>query len=191
MFKEQTTQNESPKQKKCYVVLFTLARKDGEDFCFEPEIDLTPLKIFTSHLRAMVHCEKNAREVQASTTSTIVDWIDDDTLLLYKEGGLTEMRWKIYETFIDDNIPANFNYPPIEEENESLRNECKWLREELADIMQRNAVAATYATMWDGGRNYTKEHVLENLQIVKDVLAGDHIKVIELFENWAKNRESK
>ena len=188
------TTNDKPKRK-CFVVLFTCGREAKEEFGNETAIDFCPIKIFASTLMAKVHCEHLAREFQRKSKSIIIDWENDSTLLLYKQEGEKqaelEFRWEIYETEIDDDVPADFHYPQIEKENEVLRNECYRLRKELADVTQRNAVAATYATMWDGGRNYNKERVLENLHIVKDVLAGDHAKVRELYEKWKKNEENQ
>ena len=188
------TTNNKPKRK-CFVVLFTCGREAKEEFGNETAIDFSPIKIFSSNLRAKVYCEHRAREFQDNFKSITLYWENDSTLRLYKQEGEKQaeldFRWEIYETEIDDDVPSDFHYPQIEKENEVLRNECYRIRKELADVTQRNAVAATYATMWDGGWNYTKEMVLENLHIVKDVLAGDHKKVTEIFENWLKNRETK
>ena len=188
------TTNDKPKRK-CFVVLFTCGREAKEEFGNETAIDFSPIKIFSSNLRAKVYCEYRAREFQENFKSITLYWENDSTLLLYKQEGEKQaeldFRWEIYETEIDDDVPADFHYPQIEKENEVLRNECYLLRKALADVTQRNAVAATYATMWGGGLNYTKERVLENLHIVKDVLAGDHKKVTELFEEWLKQREKK
>ena len=188
------TTNDKPKRK-CFVVLFTCGREAKEEFGNETAIDFSPIKIFSSNLRAKVYCEHRAREFQDNFKSITLYWENDSTLILYKQEGEKQaeldFRWEIYETEIDDDVPADFHYPQIEKENEVLRNECYRLRKELADVTQRNAVAATYATMWDGGRNYNKERVLENLHIVKDVLAGDHAKVRELYEKWKKNEENQ
>lgn len=188
------TTNDKPKRK-CFVVLFTCGREAKEEFGNETAMDFSPLKIFASNLMARVYCEHRGREFQSKDKTIILEWENADTLYLYKQEGdkqeELDCKFEIYETDIDDDVPADFHYPQIEKENEVLRNECYRLRKELADVTQRNAVAATYATMWDGGWNYTKERVLENLHIVKDVLEGDHKKVTELFENWLKYRETK
>ena len=188
------TTNDKPKRK-CFVVLFTCGREAKEEFGNETAMDFSPLKIFASNIMARVYCERRGRKFRSKDKTIILEWENPDTLLLYKQEGdkqeELDYRFEIYETDIDDDVPADFHYPQIEKENEVLRNECYRIRKELADVTQRNAVAATYATMWDGGWNYTKERVLENLHIVKDVLAGDHKKVTELFEEWLKQREKK
>ncbi len=188
------TTNDKPKRK-CFVVLFTCGREAKEEFWNETAMDFSPLKIFSSNLMARVYCERRGREIHSKDKTIILEWENADTLLLYKQEGdkqeELDSRFEIYETDIDDDVPADFHYPQIEKENEVLRNECYRIRKELADVTQRNAVAATYATMWDGGWNYTKDRVLEKLQIVKYALAGDHKKVTELFEEWLKQMEKK
>ena len=195
MCQKPTEIKETNTKHKCFVVLFTCGREAKEAFGSETAMDFSPLKIFASNLMARVYCEHRAREFQSKDKTIILEWENAYTLLLYKQEGdkqeELDYRFEIYETDIDDDVPSDFHYPQIEKENEVLRNECYRLRKELADVTQRNAVAATYATMWDGGWNYTKERVLENLHIVKDVLEGDHKKVTELFENWLKYRETK
>lgn len=186
--------SEQKTKRKCFVVLFTCGREAKEAFGNETAMDFSPIKIFASNLMARVYCEHKAREFQSKDKTILIDWLDESTLLLYKQDGEKnaelDQRWEIYETDIDDNVPSDFHYPQIEKENEVLRNECWNLRKQLSEVTQRNAVAATYATMWDGGRDYTKEHVLENLHTVKEVLAGDHAKIRELYEGWKKSEEA-
>ena len=184
-------------KKSVWVVLHTLSKEAEEPFGNGTAFDFVPMKIFASHLMAKVYCERRAREAQFRHDFSVVDWVNDDTVILYKTGmeddtrRIPYARWEIHETDIDDEIPADFHYPQIEKENKVLREECWNLRKQLADVKQRNAVAATYATMWDGGRDYTKEHVLQNLNTVRDVLAGDHAKVRELYEAWKKKEANQ
>lgn len=182
-------------KKSVWTVLFTAGNEAKESFGKDTAFYFVPIKIFASHLMAKVYCEHRVREVQSRYNFLVVDWVNDDTVILYKTGiddetrHIPYARWEIHETHVDDEVPADFHYPQIEKENEVLRNECWNLRKQLADVKQRNAVAATYATMWDGGKDYTKEQVLQNLNTVKDVLAGDHSKVLELYENWKKEED--
>lgn len=181
-------------KKSVWVVLYTVGNEAKESFGKETAFDFAPMRIFASHLMAKVYCEQHARDVQYRYNYLVEDWANDDTLILYKTDETRHIpyaRWEIHETDIDDEIPTDFHYPQIEKENKVLREECWNLRKCLAEVTQRNAVAATYATMWDGGRDYTKEHVLQNLNTVRDVLAGDHAKVRELYENWKKHEELK
>lgn len=186
-------QKEDKKNLKCFVVLVTLDRDAREAFGIETAYDFQPIKIFASEIMAKSYCETRAQEWAriAKFSSAKIHWLNDYTLVCDVEDYFNAQRWEIHGTVIDDAVPSDFHYPQIEKENEVLRNECYRLRKELADVTQRNAVAATYATMWDGGRDYTKERVLDNLHAVKDVLAGDHAKVLELFEAWKKTEENK
>ena len=182
-------------KRKCAVVLFSVGEEAKMQFNTSSAWYFGPLKIFSSTLRAKDFCEKKARELIGRDSSLVLHWENEATLRLLKKNGESydevDSCFEIYETEIDDNVPANFHYPPIEEENEALRNECWILRRRMAAVMARNAVAASYATMWDGGYNYTKERVLEVLHKVKDVLAEDHDISRELFEAWKKEEEKE
>ena len=195
MFQNPAETKEPNTKYKCFVVLFTLGREAEKSFGKETAIDFSPLRIFASELMARCYCEQHGREFQRIDKTIILDWMNRDTLLLYKQVGdrkeQINCRFEIHETVIDEDFPSDFHYPPIEKENEVLRLECYRLRKELAEVTQRNAVAATYATMWDGGRDYTKESVLDILNTVRDVLAGDHAKVRELYETWKKKEGNK
>lgn len=173
--------NEQPK-KTVWVVLYC-EREDKEPS--------GALKVLSSKLRAKLYCEEAGKKwfSDSQKVEGTGYWENDYTYALVKPNGETYCTWVLEETVIDDDVESSFHYPPIEKENEVLRNECYRLRRELAEVTQRNAVAATYATMWDGGRDYTKEHILDNLQSVREVLSGDHRKVRELYENWKKNEE--
>ena len=183
MCQKPTENKETNMKHKCFVVLFTCGDEAKKAFGSETAMDFSPLKIFASNLMARVYCECRAREFQSKDKTITLEWENADTLLLYKQDGdkQEELDYAIERGKKDTDDPQ------IEKENEVLRNECYRLRKELADVTQRNAVAATYATMWDGGWNYTKERVLDNLHIVKDVLAGDHAKITELYEVWKKS----
>lgn len=186
------TTNDKPKRK-CFVVLFSIPYDQDESeqpFSIKNADDYSPIKVFTSLVRAKSYIEKAAESHKEQFGIVETYWENEFTFWGVKENK-HEYKWEINETDLDDEVESDFHYPPIEKENDVLRKECYRLRKDLADVTQRNAVAATYATMWDGGWNYTKERVLEILHIVRDVLAGDHQKVTELFENWLRNREAK
>lgn len=195
MCKKPTETKEPEAKRKCFVVLYTTGKEAEEKFGLGTSNDFLPLKIFSSQSNARYYCYQMGLKKKGNDINIVLHWENDDTLLLFKFNGENydelQSRWEIHSTEIDSDVPVDFNDPQIERENEVLRNECYRLRKELAEVTQRNAVAATYATMWDGGRDYTKERVLDNLQIVKDVLAGDHLKVRELYETWKRNEENK
>lgn len=195
MCQKPTETKDTNTKPKCFVVLYTTGKEAEEKFGIETSRDFLPLKIFSSKANAKYYCYRMGLQKKGDDNAIVLHWENEDTLLLFKFNGENydelRSRWEIHSTDIDSDVPVDFNDPQIEKENEVLRNECYRLRKELAEVTQRNAVAATYATMWDGGRDYTKERVLDNLQIVKDVLAGDHLKVRELYETWKKNEENK
>ena len=151
------------------------------------------LKALSSKFRAKAYCEATGKKWFSEPNKIVGSgfWANDYTYILAKPNGETICKWVLEETVIDDDVEDTFSYAPIEKENEALRNECARLRKELAEVMQRNAAAACYATMWDGGIDYTKETVLDNLFAVREILAGDHKKVMELFESWKRNEEAK
>ncbi len=174
------------KAKKCFVVMFGIVFNREEPLACDR---LTPVKVFASKTKAKAFIENETNKHKGEWKFTESLWSTDYEF--YATNHQVTYFWGIYEPELDDEVPSDFHYPPIENENEVLRNECYRLRRELAEVTQRNAVAATYATMWDGGRDYTKEAVLDNLQTVRDVLAGDHAKVRELYEDWKKNEEQR
>ena len=183
-------------ERKCAVVLCTCGEEAKEQFCETTAVDFSPLKVFSSTLRAKDYCEKKAREVISRNKDKrlVYNWESDTTLYIYHYNGENyddAWRFEIHETEVDNAVPIDFTYPAIEKENESLREECWILRRRMAAVMARNAVAASYATMWDGGYNYTKERVLEVLHKVKDVLAEDYDRSRELFEAWKKEEEKE
>lgn len=54
-----------------------------------------------------------------------------------------------------------------------------------------NAAARCYATMWDGGWKYTKEHIIENLHAIRNILEGNeegNSELSKMFERWSKQR---
>ena len=81
--------------------------------------------------------------------------------------------------------------PFVENENLTLKAENKELREKLGRIMGMNAAAKCYLVMWDGGWQYDREHVLENMHAARAILEcgeeGDR-KVEEMFSRWHENR---
>jgi len=74
-----------------------------------------------------------------------------------------------------------------------LKNENALAKEKLASEMARNAAARCFLTMWDNGRYYDKDHVIENMYAARHALDGDPEgdKLLkEMFERWKKNSES-
>ena len=158
--------------------------------------DINPsgaLKVLSSKFRAKAYCEEVGKKwfSEPHKIEGSGFWANDYTYVLAKPNGETICTWVLEETVIDDDVEDSFRYPPIEKENAALRKECQCLREAIVEVTQRNAAAACYATMWDGGLDYTKEAVLDNLAAVREILFGDHKKIRELYEAWKKNEEAR
>ena len=60
--------------------------------------------------------------------------------------------------------------PFIEKENLALKAENDELRNKLADANGIISKARSLITMWDGGWNYDKEHILNNVHKAKEIL---------------------
>lgn len=100
--------------------------------------------------------------------------------------------FEIEEVFIDqdNNLPE---LPEIEKENLALKAENKELRKKLGHVEGLNAAAKCYLTMYDGGWQYAKEHVLENMHAARSILEDEesgNAKINEMFENWLKARQN-
>ena len=127
----------------------------------------TPLKIFSSYQLAKNYAESRevlkGKEWHWESVDTMVVKIDDDY----------DMVYQIHDCYVDDSIPDDFKVPEIEKENIALINENRQLKKELSEANCKIARAASYATMWDGGYEYTKEAILENLHMVRSILDGN------------------
>lgn len=127
----------------------------------------TPLKIFSSYQLAKNYAESReclkGKEWHWESVDTMVAKIDDEY----------DMVYQIHDCYVDDSIPDDFKVPEIEKENIALTKENRQLKRELSEANVKIARAASYATMWDGGYDYTKEAILENLHMVRSILDGN------------------
>lgn len=126
-----------------------------------------PLKIFSSYQLA-----KNYVESRETLKGKEWFWESVDKLVV-KVDDTYDLVYQIHDCYVDDSIPDDFKVPEIEKENIALTNENRQLKKELSEANVKIARAASYATMWDGGYDYTKEAVLENLHMVRSILKGD------------------
>ena len=82
--------------------------------------------------------------------------------------------------------------PEVEKENLALKTENKELRKKLSHAEGLNAAARCYLVMYDGGWQYAKEHVLENMHAAKHILEdgeAGNAKINEMFEKWLEARK--
>lgn len=176
-----------PKPKVFAVTFYSQFKRSGEDD------GMLPLKIFASKLRAKAYCEEKAKSMMCQHADLFGDskplWLNDTEYILTTSDQRYTFKWSIDETDVDDEVEADFRRPEIELENGALRRENVQLRKTLSEVKGRNAAAACYATMWDGGWDYTKEAVIENLHKVRAILEDDHHSGIldEMFADWQKS----
>ena len=136
-----------------------------------PEGDEHPLRIFSSYQLAKHFCEERAsREILGKTYEW--HWDNYETLVV-EVNDKYDMVYHIRDAKVEDDIPDDFRVPEIEKENRALMEENRQLRKEISDANVKIAKALSYATMWDGGYDYTKEAVLENLHVVRGILKGN------------------
>lgn len=129
--------------------------------------DKIPLKIFSSYQLA-----KNYVESRKTLKGKEWFWESVDKLVV-KVDDTYDMVYQIHDCAVDDSIPDDFKVPEIEKENIALTKENRQLKKEISEANGKIARAASYATMWDGGYDYTKEAVLENLHMVRSILDGN------------------
>lgn len=106
---------------------------------------------------------------------------------------LYDYVFEIEEVDVEQNVVLP-ELPFVEKENLSLKQENKDLRQRLGHAEGLIAAAKCYLTMWDGGWEYDREHILENMHAAKSVLEdgeSGNRKIAEMFEQWLANRNPK
>ena len=151
-------------KRRFFCVACNLRHKGEEDDDFP-----TPLKMFPSFLLAKDYAEKCARKHLKGK-----DWLwENCDTLVAKIDNEYEQMYEIHDCEVDESIPSEFKMPDIEKENHALCEEVRQLKKELGESKAKIAEAHAYAHMWDGGYDYTKEAVLENLHMVRSILEDD------------------
>lgn len=77
--------------------------------------------------------------------------------------------YEIEEVEVEQSIVLP-ELPFIEKENLTLKAENDELRKKLTDANGAISEARSFLTMWDGGWNYDKEHILKNVHKARDIL---------------------
>lgn len=172
------------KSRKIYIVFFS---------CDEIDVnlrDMMPLRVFASRLNAKKYAEESAENMLCDSECGKPEWVSGDEYY-WNVKGKTRI-WKIEEADLDESV-EDVKTPEIELENDALKNENALLKEKLASEMARNAAARCFLTMWDNGKYYDKDHIIENMYAARHALDGDPEgdKLLkEMFERWKKNSES-
>lgn len=172
------------KSRKIYIVFFSCDERDVNP------CDMMPLRVFASRLNAKKYAEKSAENMECDSECGKPEWVSGDEYY-WNVNGKTRI-WKIEEADLDESV-EDVKAPEIELENDALKNENALVKEKLASEMARNAAARCFLTMWDHGRYYDKDHVIENMYAARHALDGDPEgdKLLkEMFERWKKNSES-
>ena len=105
---------------------------------------------------------------------------------------LYDYSFEIEEVDIEQTVVLP-ELPFVEKESLALKQENKDFRQRLGHVEGLIAAAKCYLTMWDGGWEYDREHILENMHIAKSILEDGepgNRKIMEMFEEWLKNRET-
>lgn len=105
---------------------------------------------------------------------------------------LYDYSFEIEEVDIEQTVVLP-ELPFVEKESLALKQENKDLRQRLGHAEGLIAAAKCYLTMWDGGWEYDREHILENMHIAKSILEDGepgNRKITAMFEEWLKSRET-
>ena len=169
------------KERKLYVVKFSI-NDIGEYFSI---LKALPSKML-AHQYVEEKCKKRLKE---SFKPDNAHWEND--LTYYYEDDKNEKWSYIYEiepVDLDESIELQ-PLPEVEKENLALKEENNELRKQLAHVKGLNSAAQCFLTMYDGGWDYAKEHVIENMHEARAVLEDgqqSNILITEMFENWQK-----
>ena len=139
------------------------------------------------------YIEDEAKKLLKDKFNPEYGWWDDAWNYIYEDNDNPQEHYyfEIEEVHMDqDNkLPE---LPEVEKENLALKTENKELRKKLGHVEGLNAAAKCYLTMYDGGWQYAKEHVLENMHSARFILEDGergNAKIDEMFESWLEARK--
>ena len=170
-------------ERKLYVVKFSI-NDIGEDF--------TILKAFPSKMLAHQYVETNCKRFMKENFKLDHAYWENDLTYYYEDDKNKKWSyiWEIEPVDLDESIELQ-PLPEVEKENLALKEENNELRKQLAHVKSLNSAAQCFLTMWDGGWDYAKEHVLENMHAAKAVLEDSeesNALVSKMFDNWQKSK---
>jgi len=172
--------------KKIYVVKFDIGRS-------EDDLDAVHVKAFASRLKASVYVEDKAKELFKESFRPENGAWDDPWHYWYKPDSnpANEYMWEIEEVEVEDGVDLP-DIPDVEKENKALKAENAKLKIDAEKMSSQIAAAECWLSMWDGGWDYGKEIILENVNAAKAILKGSKeadSKIHEMFEAWLKTRD--
>lgn len=164
-------------------------------FSIDYRDDISILKAFSSKLAAHQYIESSIRQLLKDQFKINNGFWQNDLLYMYEGydshlGRNTTYYYEIETVAVENDVELP-PIPWIETENKALREENLRLVEKLSHAKGLNAAAVCYLTMYDGGWDYAKEHVIENMhkarQILEDGNKGN-AAIDEMFNEWLKHR---
>ena len=171
------------KERKLYVVKFSI-NHIGECFSI--------LKALPSKMLAHQYVEEKCKKLLKESFKPDNAYWEND-LTYYYEDDKNEKWSYIYEiepVDLDESIELQ-PLPEVEKENLALKEENNELRKQLAHVKGLNSAAQCFLTMWDGGWDYAKEHVIKNMHEARAVLEDGekgNTLVLKMFENWQESK---
>lgn len=173
--------------KKIHVVKFDIGPSD--DY-----LDAVHVKAFASWMKAQAYVEAKVRDMFKEGFRPERGFWNDPWMYCYRpdEDPANEHLWNIEEVEVEEGVGLP-DIPDVEKENKALKTENAKLKTDVEKLSSQIVAAECWLTMWDGGWDYGKEVILENVNAAKAILKGSKEadgKIREMFEGWLKSREA-
>lgn len=170
------------KERKLFIVKFSIDEIGSND-CI--------LKAFSSKMLAHYYIECQCKHLLKGLYDGSNGFWENDLKYIYNNHHNNETYcYEIDEIELDESIKLP-NLPELEKENLTLKEENNELRKQLAHVKGLNSAAQCFLTMYDGGWDYAKEHVIENMHEARAVLEdgekGNDL-ILKMFEGWQESK---
>ena len=149
------------------------------------------LKAFSGRLAASQYIESIIKDVVKDKFDPKNGIWENAWTYVYNVDDVKTYCYEIEEVDVEQNVVLPC-IPSVEQENLALKAENNELRKKLSHAEGLNAAARCYLTMWDGGWDYAKEHVIENMHAARDILEDGkpgNDKITEMFEDWQRSKQ--
>lgn len=171
-----------------YVVKFDIGR-NGDD------LDAVRVKAFSSRMKAQAYVEAKVQDMFKEGFRPERGFWNDPWMYCYRpdEDPANEHLWNIEEVEVEEGVGLP-DIPDVEKENKALKAENVRLKTDVEKLSSQITAAECWLSMWDGGWEYGKEVILENVNTAKAILKGSKEadgKIHEMFEAWQKAKEAK
>lgn len=158
-------------------------------------------KAFAGRLSAQQYVESKVKDLLKDKYDPDSGcWIDawnyryEDALRCETSSGeerVYDYSFEIEEVDVEQNVILP-DLPFVEKESLALKQENKDLRKKLGHAEGLIAAAKCHLVMYDGGWEYDREHILENMHAARFILEDGepgNRKITEMFENWLELRK--